>query len=163
MKSTCSALVLLVAGLAQPAISEAGGGYVAGSVVVGAPGPPSGPPRAGYYHGPGGYYGPRGGYYGPRGGYYGPGVGVYLGGPWVWPWVWGPPAYYPPTVVYPPVVTVPPPVVYIEKGTAAPSTIPEGGGGLEPGYWYYCRERGAYYPAVLQCPGPWEKVPPLKD
>jgi hypothetical protein len=31
---------------------------------------------------------------------------------------------------------------------------------LEPGYWYYCRSAGAYYPKVERCAEEWIKVPP---
>lgn len=146
---------LLLLALMQPAISLADGYRASSTVVVG-----------GNYG-----YGPRGGYYGPRGGYYGPGwrpyggpaVGVYFGAPLGWGWPWGPPVYYAPPVVYPSVVTVPPPVVYVEKGDAGVAPVYGSGDSLEPGYWYYCRERGAYYPAVTQCPGRWEKVAPVNN
>lgn len=121
----------------------------AGTVVVG----------GGYRYG----YGPRGGYRGPGWGYGGgSSVGVYLGAPIFWGWP-GPPAYYSPPVIYPPVVAVPPPVVYVER---AEVTAPSASGGeqtLEPGFWYYCRELAGYYPAVMQCPGPWTKVAPRAE
>jgi len=154
----------------QPLSSLADGrGYGAASVsgsavVVGG--------RGGYYAPPGGYYGPRRGYYGPPGGYYGPrwrpygpSVGFYFGAApgWGWGWPWGPPLYYPPPVVYPPLVTVPPPVVYVEKGADVAAREQEAGQTLEPGYWYYCRANGGYYPTVMQCPGPWERVMPRDD
>lgn len=155
MKTSIAALLVLA--LSQPLISLADGqGYGAyrasGTVVVG----------GSYGYGPhGGYYGPRGGYYGPGWRPYGgPGVGVYFGAPLGWGWPWGPPVYYPP--IYPSVVAVPPPVVYVEKGESPPPLV-GGSGPLEPGYWYYCRERVAYYPAVTQCPSPWEKVAPLRN
>lgn len=111
----------------------------------------------------GGYgYGPRG-YRGRGWGYRGPGVGVYLGAPMYWGWPWGPPAYYPPPIMYPPVVTVPPPVVYVERGETAAPSASTAEQVLEPGYWYYCRELAAYYPAVMQCPGLWFKVAPRSD
>ena len=28
-----------------------------------------------------------------------------------------------------------------------------------PGYWYYCRSYGAYYPSVESCPEEWVPVP----
>jgi hypothetical protein len=153
MKTSIGALLALA--LMQPAISLADGYRASGAVVVG----------GNYGYGPrGGYYGPRGGYYGPgwRRPYGGPAVGVYFGAPLGWGWPWGPPIYYPPPVVYPPLVTVPPPVVYVER---ADSSAPVYGSdeSLEPGYWYYCRERGAYYPAVMQCPSRWEKVAPANN
>jgi hypothetical protein len=151
MKSLLGALLLVV--LMQPTISLAGRPVVSGAVVVG--GYPGYGPRGGYY------YGPRGGYYGSGWRGYGPGVGVYFGAPLVWGWPWGAPAYYPPPVVYPPVATVPPAVVYVEQGEVSAEPMPGTGEVLEPGYWYYCRERGAYYPAVRQCAGGWEKVAPV--
>ncbi len=147
--------VLLALALMQPAISLADGYRTSGAVVVG-----------GNYG-----YGPRGGYYGPRGGYYGPGwrpyggpaVGVYFGAPLGWGWPWGPPAYYSPPVIYPSVVAVPPPAVYVERADASAPPAYGSGESLEAGYWYYCRERGAYYPAVTQCPSRWEKVAPANN
>lgn len=149
MKSLIGALLLLV--LVQPnAVSADGGEHAAGFYPV------SGVVLAG-----GGYYGPRGGYYGPRWGYRGPSVGVYFGSPVGWGGPWGPPVYYP-QPIYPPVVAVPPPVVYVERGGARASRD-DGGDTLEPGYWYYCRENAGYFPAVMQCPGPWERVAPRSD
>ncbi|WP_291994813.1 hypothetical protein [Candidatus Accumulibacter sp. ACC003] len=147
-----SIMVLLAMSLAAPHFVLAGGGgrggyEASGTVVVG----------GAYGYGPRGAY--RGGYGG--GGYRGPNVGVYLGAPVFWggPWgPWGPPAYYPPPVVYPSVVAVPPPVVYVER-TQAPASEQS----LESGYWYYCRERGGYYPAIMQCPGAWVQVAPRAD
>jgi hypothetical protein len=144
MKTSIGALLVLA--LIQPTMVQADGGW------------------RGPYHGSGvvvgGYYGPRGGYYGGGWGYRGPGVGVYLGAPLYWGAPWGPPAYYSPPVIYPQVIAVPPPVVYVERDEAiAPLVSP--GGALEPGYWYYCREKGAYYPAVTQCPSAWQKVAPV--
>ncbi len=147
--------VLLALALMQPAISLADGYRAAGAVVVG-----------GNYG-----YGPRGGYYGPRGGYYGPGwrpyggpaVGVYFGAPLGWGWPWGPPAYYSSPLVYPPLVTVPPPVVYVERSNPSAPPVYGSGESLEAGYWYYCRESGAYYPAVTQCSSRWEKVAPANN
>lgn len=111
----------------------------------------------------GGRYGGPRGYYGPRWGYRGPSVGVYFGGPVPWGWPWGPPLYYP-QPVYPPLVAVPPPVVYIEKGDGGDETsVDDSAAALAPGYWYYCRESAAYYPAVMQCPGPWVQVAPRPE
>lgn len=124
---------------------------VSGAVVVGGG---YGPRR--------GYGGPRGGYYGPRWGYGGPSVGVYFGGPFGWGGAWGPPVYYP-QPIYPPVVAVPPPVVYVERGEASAGREYGDGEVLEPGYWYYCRENAGYFPAVMQCPGPWVQVAPRAD
>ncbi|MBL8395623.1 MAG: hypothetical protein JNK99_12910 [Candidatus Accumulibacter sp.] len=154
MNKSIGALLLLLivptAGLADG--RGHGSATVSGAVVVG-----------GAYGPRGGYYGPRGGYYGPGWRSYGPGVGVYYGAPLGWGWPWGPPVYYPPPVVYPPVIAVPPPVVYVEKGAAGDAAVPGSGESLEPGYWYFCRQNGGYYPAVMQCPGPWEKVAPVND
>src|SRR5882757_1379316 len=72
-------------------------------------------------------------------------VGVWIG---PGPYWWGPP-YYPyydrPMVVADPLYAQPNPVIQVP----AP-----------PNYWYYCRQPGAYYPYVSQCPGGWEQVTP---
>lgn len=65
-----------------------------------------------------------------------------------------------PHVVVPAVVPVAPvvvssPRIYIEQ-PAVRSAVPV----LEPGYWYYCKEAGAYYPYVQTCSGDWVKVAP---
>lgn len=53
---------------------------------------------------------------------------------------------------YPPVIAVPvAPPVYIERSIAPPP---------QPNFWYYCRNAGAYYPYVRECPGGWEQVAP---
>lgn len=93
--------------------------------------------------------------------FHGPRVGVHFGAPFVWGWPWGWPAYYPPAVAYPQVVA-PPDVVYVEKSDVEQAPGVAADEVLEPGYWYYCRERNAYYPAVIQCSGAWEKVPPIR-
>lgn len=92
--------------------------------------------------------------------YRGASVGVYVGAPLLWGWPWGPPVYYPPPVVYAPVVESPPPTVYVEKDDPDVRGAARSNEALEPGYWYYCREKGAYYPAVRNCPKAWEKVAP---
>jgi hypothetical protein len=82
--------------------------------------------------------------------------------------VWGYPPYpvypYPywPRVYVPPVIVAPspPPTVYIEQAPPAPAAAMASVPTLEPGYWYYCQESGAYYPHVRQCAGDWHKVPP---
>lgn len=79
--------------------------------------------------------------------------------------VWGYPPYpvYPywPRVYVPPVIVAPspPPTVYIEQTPPPPAPVASVPA-LEPGYWYYCQESGAYYPHVTQCAGDWHKVPP---
>lgn len=65
-----------------------------------------------------------------------------------------------PHIVVPAVVPVAPvvlapPRIYIEQAPT-PRTVPV----LESGYWYYCKEAGAYYPYVQTCPGDWVKVAP---
>lgn len=151
-----SIVSLLLLALMQPAISLADGYRASSTVVVG-----------GNYG-----YGPRGGYYGPRGGYYGPGwrpyggpaVGVYFGSSAGLGLAVGTARVLRATGwSYPSVVTCSPPVVYVEKGDAGVAPVYGSGDSLEPGYWYYCRERGAYYPAVTQCPGRWEKVAPVNN
>lgn len=145
MKTLTAALLALAAVLPSIVLAGGSGAYeVSGAVVVGGP------------------VGPRPGYYGhgPRWGYPGPRVGVYVGAPVVWGWP-GAPVYYPPPAVYAPVVPVPPPVVYVERADDTPPVTSDGADPLEPGYWYYCREQGGYYPAVRQCPGAWQKVAPV--
>lgn len=77
----------------------------------------------------------------------------------------GPPVFYPPVYPYWPHVYVPPtvivsqpapPPVYIERSPPVTPAVPA----LEPGFWYYCQEAGAYYPQVRQCAGDWHKVAP---
>lgn len=157
MKQSIGVLLLLAVGQGSIDLAHGQGQgpyQVSGAVVVG----------GGYGYGArGGYYGYRGGYYGPGWRPYGAGVGVYLGAPLGGGWPWGPPAYYPPPVVYPPLVVVPPAPVYVEKGEAAAPSTYDGGDSLEPGYWYYCKDSGAYYPAVTQCSSPWDKVAPVTN
>ena len=61
-----------------------------------------------------------------------------------------PPAYYPyaPYAAWPAPVVRQEPQVYIERQSSSP-----------PGYWYYCKSAGEYYPGVPSCPEPWIKVP----
>lgn len=80
------------------------------------------------------------------------------------PWAFSPYPYWPPRVVHMPatvVIATPPPTVYVEQSPtilpAVPATMVPA---LEPGYWYYCNEAGAYYPQVRQCAGNWHKVSP---
>lgn len=81
--------------------------------------------------------------------------GVQIGAPWGYPpyYPYWPHIYMPPTVI---VAAPPAPAIYVEQPPVV-STVPQ----LEPGYWYYCQEAGAYYPHVKQCPGDWHKVPPV--
>ena len=92
-------------------------------------------------------------------GYSQPSFGFCLGVPYPW---YPPPAYYyPPFAIYPPVVTIrEPPAVYIEQDEVMAPPPVQNQQALEPGYWYYCRESGAYYPTVTRCPGQWQKVAP---
>ncbi len=113
------------------------------------------------YHGPGGTVFVGGGARYGGGYYHGPRVGVYFGTPFVWGWPWGWPGYYPPAVAYPPVVATPD-VVYVEKGDVEQAPGATVDDALEPGYWYYCWPRAAYYPAVTRCPAAWEKVAPIR-
>lgn len=84
-------------------------------------------------------------------------LGVQIGSPWVFapypPYPYWPRVYMPPTVI---VAPPPAPTVYIEQSAPPVAAVPQ----LEPGYWYYCQEAGAYYPHVKQCPGDWRKVSP---
>ncbi|MEW6164266.1 MAG: hypothetical protein AB1642_04310 [Pseudomonadota bacterium] len=77
---------------------------------------------------------------------------VHLGSPWLFP----PYPRFPAEPYWPQAVIVTPPrVVYIEQAAPAVPT-------LEPGYWYYCAESGAYYPRVATCAGDWRKVAPSR-
>lgn len=84
--------------------------------------------------------------------------GLYFGAPLGWPDDYdGPRYYYPPyPAYYPPRVVVVPaePPVYIQRSPAEPASS------AQPYYWYYCRDSGAYYPYVKQCPGGWQRVAP---
>jgi hypothetical protein len=74
----------------------------------------------------------------------------------------------------PPVVVVQqqPPVTYIEQPQPSPApqqtqpapapaqqqgSAPDG---MDPNYWYYCREPAGYFPYVQQCSGSWQQVTP---
>lgn len=75
------------------------------------------------------------------------GPGIWWGSRALWgPFWWG----YPYPYLGPPAVIQQPAPIYVEPAPPAP----------EPYYWYYCRERQAYYPYVQQCPGEWMKVVP---
>lgn len=84
-------------------------------------------------------------------------LGVQIGAPWGFPpyYPYWPRIYMPPPTVI--VASPPAPTIYIEQSSPPVSAVPQ----LEPGYWYYCQEAGAYYPHVKQCPGDWHKVPPI--
>ncbi len=83
-------------------------------------------------------------------------IGLQFGAPLFWhPW----PAYhyYPPAPVYyypSPVVVQSSPPVYVEKQDAAPAAEAQN-------YWHYCAATRGYYPYVKECPGGWQKVPPV--
>lgn len=79
-------------------------------------------------------------------------LGVYVGDPWFYPV-----PVFPPRVIMPAPVIVTPPMVYVER---PPVPAVTSGTILEPGFWYYCTETQAYYPAVKECPGGWQKIPP---
>jgi len=71
---------------------------------------------------------------------------------WLGPGWWGPyyyPSYYP-YYAEPPIVIQEQPEVYVQP---APQSE-------QPSYWYYCKEKQAYYPYVKQCPNGWMKVVP---
>jgi hypothetical protein len=75
------------------------------------------------------------------------GPGIWWGSRAFWgPYWWG----YPYPYAAPPVVIQQPAPTYVEPAPPNP----------EPYYWYYCRERQAYYPYVQQCPSEWLKVVP---
>ena len=82
------------------------------------------------------------------------------------------PPYYPPAVI----VERPRSPVYIEQAAGlyapqpSPANVPPPPTGqtnyLPPAvatmgnsFWYYCKESGAYYPYVRECPDGWLKVP----
>lgn len=90
-------------------------------------------------------------------GYYRPNVDVYFATPY--PLI---APVYSPGYHYPPVVVRQPPVVYIEhsQALAPPEQYQQT---FEAGYWYYCQQRSAYYPAVKHCPGPWQQVGPARS
>lgn len=75
--------------------------------------------------------------------------------PYHWPHVVAPAAVGAYTIASVAPVVVAPPRIYIEQAPS-PSAVPV----LDPGYWYYCNEAGAYYPYVRTCPGDWVKVAP---
>jgi hypothetical protein len=75
-----------------------------------------------------------------------------------WWWIVGPTWYWYPAPVYPFPNPYQPPlaVVPAEPAPLPPATVmPQ----PPPGYWYYCRDSGRYYPYVAQCRSPWERVP----
>ncbi len=96
-----------------------------------------------------------GGHHG--GDWHGGGTRVFIGGSvgwWGWPGWWGPGWWgYPdpyPYYVAPPAVVQPGPTAYIQQESAPPEST----------YWYYCKDAGAYYPYVKECPAGWMQVVP---
>jgi hypothetical protein len=133
MKRLIGLLVIaMIAVLATPPASYAGGSHVSVGVGIGV-----GYPGWGY---PGWGWGYRG--------YWGPG--------WRYRPYWGTGVYIapPPVVVGPPATYASPPVV-IQQAPPAVSPAPQ-----PEQYWYYCQDSQAYYPYVKECPRGWMKVVP---
>jgi hypothetical protein len=86
--------------------------------------------------------------------------GVQVGSPWPFsPYPYPPYPYWQPRIYMPPTVIVAPPpapTIYVEQAPPPVAAVPV----LESGFWYYCREAGAYYPHVKHCQGDWHKVSP---
>jgi hypothetical protein len=136
-------------------------------------------PRAGYVWGHG-YWGWRGGahvwigggWISERPGYrYMDARWVFVDGAWAFY-----PAYWDPLPVAPmvmsPVVVQQPTVTYIERPQSerpqetqqvqqtqqsSQSAAPDG---MDPNYWYYCRNPAGYFPYVQQCGDSWQQVTP---
>lgn len=86
-------------------------------------------------------------------------LGIHLGDPWLYSPYYYPPRIYSPQIYVPqyvPPLVVTQPPVYVERSPSASAAVPV----LEQGFWYYCKESGAYYPYVKQCSGSWQKVAP---
>ncbi len=81
------------------------------------------------------------------------GTRVFIGGSvgwWGWPGWWGPGWWDYPYYAAPPVVIQPGATTYIQQESTPPADA----------YWYYCKEAGAYYPYVKDCPSGWMQVVP---
>jgi len=130
-----------------------GSAWVGGGGSRGGGGAFVGAPRGSAWFRGGSARGAGGGYHG--GGWYG-GTRVFVGGGvgwWGWPGWWGPGWWGYPSYPYysaPPVVVQPGPTTYIQQAPAPPAQD----------YWYYCKDAGAYYPYVKECPGGWMQVVP---
>jgi hypothetical protein len=85
-------------------------------------------------------------------------IGVFVGLPLYAPVYYPPPYYYYP---YPRAVYAEPstPPVYVERSDI-PADAQDSGSAAPDPYWYFCRDAGAYYPYVSDCPAGWERVLP---
>jgi hypothetical protein len=117
------------------------------------------------------------GYWGWRGGAH-----VWIGGGWMperpgyryidarWVLVDGGwafyPAYWEPFAVAPVVVAPAPvevqqaPVTYVERPQSERPQQKAAPDGMDPSYWYYCRDPAGYFPYVQQCSESWQQVTP---
>lgn len=80
-------------------------------------------------------------------------VHLFVGGPWYYPWYWGPPVYYHYSPA--PVVVHREERVYVEKDEIEPAPAEN-----PAAWWYFCEESKTYYPYVKSCPAGWKKVRP---
>lgn len=119
------------------------------SIQLGAPLYPS------WHYAPPRYYAPPPVYYAPR---------VVVPAPLVWvpPVVHAPRVYVPPTVYVERtdldgVVPVPAPV---PAPAPAPAVAPPGPSPEASGSWFFCADSNTYYPYVIQCATPWQRVVP---
>jgi hypothetical protein len=113
-------------------------------------------------------------------------VSIQFGAPLYPSWHYGPPRYYaPPPVYYAPRVVVPAPLVwvpplvhaprvyvlptvYVERTDldgVAPAPVPVPAPAVAPapeasGHWFFCADSNTYYPYVIQCATPWQRVVP---
>ena len=145
-----------------------GGGHTGGGSYGGSGGAWHGGGSSGAWHGGTGYrggygYGYRGGYgYGYRGWYGWPyyGYGLALGAAFGYPWYYPYYGYY--GAAYPyayPYGNAYPAAVYTAPGGAydpGPTNYVQ----RDPGYRYYCRDPGGFYPDVSNCSSGWLKVLP---
>ena len=116
-------------------------------------------------------------------GHGGPRVSVHFSAPAYRHWHHAPRVYYAPPPVYhaprlvvpaplvwvPPLVHAPrvyvPPTVYVERGDldgVAPPPLPAPAAPVPQasGHWFFCADSNTYYPYVIQCATPWQRVVP---
>lgn len=90
-------------------------------------------------------------------------AGFYFGAPAYWG-----PYYAPPPIVYAPIPIYVQlaPVTYVEQPSGGTSTSAQRAEQITNGQgsdWYYCRDKGAYYPYVKYCASGWIRVPAHPD